>query len=46
MPLSLLDSQFATLEPPLNALTYSIEHTSAEIAEQAAELLRGRYAVL
>lgn len=42
MPTSLLDSQFATLEPPQNAITVSIEHAPDKIVETIlSELKKG-----
>ena len=38
MPLELLDSQFSTLEPPVNALTVSIQYTPDEMISKIVEL--------
>jgi gluconokinase len=39
MPATLLDSQLATLEPPTDALTFSLEKSSKEIATALAQML-------
>lgn len=39
MPATLLDSQLATLEPPTDALTFSLEKSSKEIAMALAHML-------
>lgn len=44
MPLALLDSQFATLEPPApdEALTVDITRSTKDLADQIAAVLRGQ----
>ncbi len=42
MPPALLDSQFAALEEPQDAITVGIEGTSAETARQVLAILRSR----
>lgn len=44
MPISLLDSQFSTLEPPAHALVFKLDKTSLEIAHAAAAQLGRHYA--
>ena len=39
MPATLLDSQLAILEPPTDALTFSLEKSSKEIAMALAQML-------
>jgi gluconokinase len=39
MPPALLDSQFAILEPPADALTFSVEKSPEEIVEELIEAL-------
>jgi gluconokinase len=39
MPATLLDSQFATLEPPANALTFSIQKSPEEIVAELIQVL-------
>jgi gluconokinase len=41
MPATLLDSQLATLEPPANALTFSIEKSPEEIVAELIQALAG-----
>jgi gluconokinase len=39
MPATLLDSQLTTLEPPMNALTFSIEKSPEEIVAELIQVL-------
>jgi gluconokinase len=41
MPATLLESQFAILEPPANALTFSCEKTPEEIVRELIQILDG-----
>ena len=46
MPTALLDSQFATLEPPSDALTFSCEQSPEEIVIELIQKIKGSVQVI